>query len=663
MSEQVFPGVYRLTLGDPERLTPVSLRLAPPAAEALALMGRETAPPCPMTESQLSFRVTPRGCMAELPLDGFEQLYGFGLQLKSFVQTGKKKTIRVNADPVADTGDSHAPIPYYVSTEGYAVLADTARQVSFYCGANDKVGTSERTVAIDVPGARGLTLYIFTGPTMLDAVRRYNLFSGGGALPPAWGLGIWYRCHTKARAAEAERFAREFREKELPVTVLGLEPGWHTAAYSTSYRWNEENFPEHEAFLARLKGLGYQINLWEHVFVHPTAEFYDDIMPYAGDYEVWHGLTPDFALPEAREIFSGYHRRAFAEQGISGFKLDECDGSDFTGGWSYPNCARFPSGLDGEQMHNLIGLLYQHTVRQAFDPAGRRTWGLVRASSPLAAPSPFTLYSDLYQHGDYLRGLVNMGFSGLLWTPEVRDAASVEDLVRRIQTVIFSPVAMINAWPFPYPPWMQVNSTLNHQGIPMENQTEAEGYCRDLFRLRMAMIPYLYTAFARYAADGTPPVRALVLDDPEDDETWTVDDAVLIGSDLYAAPMTAGQTARRFYLPRGRWADYFAPEQILEGGKWYTFDYPLERFPFFVRSGALIPWAEPLQTVPEHPTFLLRPKYYGPPTEQPVSVTLYEDDGGTLGAAHGTVTLTRDPDGLVTLARDRTDGHILYRLA
>ena len=47
-------------------------------------------------------------------------------------------------------------------------------------------------VEMRIPAA-GADVYVFAGPTMMDAVRRFNLFNGGGALPPKWGLGFMTR--------------------------------------------------------------------------------------------------------------------------------------------------------------------------------------------------------------------------------------------------------------------------------------------------------------------------------------------------------------------------------------------------------------------------------------------------------------------------------------
>ena len=56
------------------------------------------------------------------------------------------------------------------------------------------------------------------------AVQRYNLFSGGGCLPPLWGLGVYYRGHTKFSAAEVLSTAKLIRDSGMPCDVFGLEP-------------------------------------------------------------------------------------------------------------------------------------------------------------------------------------------------------------------------------------------------------------------------------------------------------------------------------------------------------------------------------------------------------------------------------------------------------
>lgn len=653
--EKMANGIWKIRYGKPETHTPVSLRQTEAKTKQLDKLVCKGA--APLSEEDITIRTTSRGLNIELPLTAEEHIYGFGLQLHRIDHTGRKKVIRVNSDPVADTGDSHAPVPFYVTTAGYGVFVDTSRYATFYCGTNLRkgasankkaeqkaIGTSEielygyqaavgdRSVIVDIPAAEGIDVYLFEGPDLRSAVQRYNLFSGGGVLPPMWGLGMWYRAYSAAKKEDVMRLADGFREHEMPVDVFGFEPGWQSKAYSCSFLWDEGRFPDHDAMLSDLYGKNYRVNLWEHLFVHPSSPMYEQLLPHAGDYEVWEGLVPDLSVQAAKDAFSKHHLKEFVEKGISGFKLDECDSSDFVhSNWSFPDVAVFPSGMDGEQMHNQIGTLYQEAIQAPFEAVGKRTLSQVRASGALAAPFPFVLYSDLYNHKVFIRGVVNSGFSGLLWSPEVRQAESAEDLIRRIQTAVFSPMALLNCWRIPNPPWIQVDRDKNIRGEFLDGYEAVRSVCRSLFEIRMTLLPYLYTSYAKYSIEGLPPFRALVMDYPEDPSTFGIDDAYMMGDSLLVAPLVLGETVRSVYLPKGLWHCFWTNESY-EGGQAYDFAPGLERIPVFVKDGTLLPLAKPLQHVPDDAVFDITVKAYG---ETASACLLYEDDGTTFQYRNG----------------------------
>jgi len=651
--EQILPGIWRLSFGEAERFTPVTLREIPPDREGLAKLDHVDASPFDL--SRVRFNRTVRGCVVEIPMGDGEQIYGFGLQLKSLIQTAKKRIVRVNSDPNVDTGDSHAPVPFYVSTAGYGVLIDTARYVAVNVGSHVKVGqgtparggaapsgsTDElyraraldgRYVVADIPTAAGVDIYIFAGPDLRQAVQRYNLFSGGGCLPTLWGLGVWYRAFTGATSDEILATVRGFREQNLPIDVLGLEPGWQGQSYSCSYLWSKERFPDPQTFLADTQELGFRVNLWEHAFVHPTSPIYESLRNVSGDYEVWGGLIPDLSVSSAREVFGEFHAREFVARGISGFKLDECDNSDLTPWfWSFPEATSFPSGMDGEQMHSFLGIYYQRTIDDAFRRHNLRTYSLARSSHALASPYPFVIYSDLYDHRDFVRGVTTMGFGGVLWTPEVREGVTPEGLIRRIQSVVMSPMALINAWYIKSPPWVQVDMDKNNRGEPSADAPVLTEAVARLFRLRMSLLPYLYSAFARYRYEGLPPFRALVMDDPTDVNCQKIDDAYLMGDNLLVAPMFVGQTERDVYLPAGRWFD-FDTNAVFEGGQTHRISASLEKIPIFVRDGTILPLADPLEHISREAVFDLRCRVYG---TSPKPFILQEDDGETRDVERG----------------------------
>ena len=631
-------SVYKVRFGTPEAIVPT--RFSP-------------APQCEVIEGlpegiSIDASFSRRGVCLTMPMNPDAGVYGFGLQLRGFQQRGKKKTIRSNADPLSDSGDSHAPVPFFVTTDGWGLFVDSARYVTFYNGRTKRRDTgsaadadtkpmrdvalttdelyaavtsgADSILTVEVPLAPGVDVYYFTGSSVLDLVCQYNMFSGGGCMPPLWGLGGFYRCCGQFNEDQALDIARRFRDYDIPCDIIGLEPGWQTCAYSCSYEWDRGGrFPHPEETVSSLVDLGFHVNLWEHAFTNPRAPIYDALKPYAGSYEVFYrGLVPDFTMEEARTIFAA-HQKTLVDMGVSGFKLDECDGSDYTGGWSFPDCEVFPSGMEGEQYHNLFGLLYAQTILGALGE--NRTWSEVRNMGALAASYPFVLYSDLYAHKDFIRGTVNAGFSGILWAPEVREGKTAEDLIRRVQTVVFSVQALVNAWYLDRMPW---------------EEFDCVDEIRRLFRIRMQLLPYLYTAFYDYRMTGKPPVRALVCDYADERECWDCEDEYLFGDSMIVAPMVAGETERKVWLPKGSWYNFFTNETY-EGGEHTV---ATSDIPVFVKAGTLLPLAEPVSHVEADTQFAVTLRAYGDCTD--AVCRLIEDDGLTYGSAMKVLTVGRD---------------------
>jgi len=44
----------------------------------------------------------------------------------------KDRVIKVNSDPSADMGQSHAPVPFNIYTAGYGLFADLLRYITYY---------------------------------------------------------------------------------------------------------------------------------------------------------------------------------------------------------------------------------------------------------------------------------------------------------------------------------------------------------------------------------------------------------------------------------------------------------------------------------------------------------------------------------------------------
>lgn len=665
---KIAPGVWKVSYGSPEKYRPTDFKEA--ASEALAQMPDHEKAPFPLDE--IKFSRIPKGTVAEFKMDKSEKIYGFGLQINTFEQSACRREIRTSSgvsgssgdyhpSPLGDLGFSHAPMPFYISSKGYGVLINTSRYVTFYMGSQHKLdqtvalkqivgGGSRASASIEdlynrnykssdevevlVDGAQGMEMIIFDGPTLKNVIERYNLFAGGGGIPPIWGLGFKYRAKTDFTYKEVINFTRYFRENKIPCDMFGLEPGWQSSSYSCSYAWNKRNFPNPDSILNVIQGMNYKLNLWEHAYVHSTSPIFDSIVPYSGDFAVWKGAVPDFIMPQARRIFGEYHRNNLIKKGISAFKLDECDAAYYDeahGEWSFPDIAKFPSGVDGEQMRQIFGLLYQKTLWDEFKKENKRTFLEARASYLFASPYCSALYSDMYSPFDYVTMVTNSGFAGVNWSPEVRQTKSVDDLIRRMQNSLMSSHMSVDCWFLKNLPWFQFDRSKNNNGEFLPDYKQLEQKVRKLVELRMRLIPYLYAAFAKYHYEGTPPFRALVVDYPDDPEVWRLDKQYMMGDDIMCAPFIEGVSEREVYFPKGIWYD-FNTNKKYEGGKKYTIQMTLDQIPMFIKEGTILPLAKPVEFITPETVFEVNCKVYGNPAND---MRLFEDDGFTFNFEKG----------------------------
>ena len=565
--EAVARGVWRARIGEPEAFTLLSASEPFPDPHALAVLPEEEFP---FEDGAVRGHATALRSGLRVPLGAEESVYGLGLDFDRVRQNGRIHRLHVDHWG-GTTGRTHAPVPFTVTSSGVGVFVDSARYLDVYVGTGLRADsdapptirdrTTDRAWQAHPPGdsiewsipAPGATVYVFAGPTPLDAVRRFTAFTGGGVLPPRWGLGFTHRTPTPYSGADVVAEVDAFDERGFPLEFIGLEPGWQSHAYPCSFEWDPTRYPDPTTFVRGLLERGVRVNLWANPYVLPGSDLAEELAPFAASHRVWNGMIVDYELPEARARFGRHVTRELLDRGVSGFKLDEVDGFDR---WLWPDSAVFPSGRDAEQIRQTYGVRLMGLVDDLYRERGERTWGLVRASNAGASHLPFVLYNDHYSHRDFITALCNASFSGLLWTPEVRSSDSAEEWLRRMQTVCVSPLAMLNAWASGTKPW----------SFP-----EVSDAVRDTMLLRMRLVPYLYTAFAHYRFESMPPLRAMPLVEgwqslaDERERRPFLKTQFLVGDSLLAAPLFAGETERAVLLPPGPWFDFYTGAPVGDG--------------------------------------------------------------------------------------------------
>ena len=645
---EIEPGIWKGVVGKPEAYDLLKASGAKPNHEALVKISPS---PFPFSETPVDGKVTDGKTVLSFPLENGEQLYGFGLNFQTIHQRGKILQLHVDHYGEKDNGRTHSPTPFYVSSKGYGVFINSARYINVYAGTgvrkNSKHPPASKdrntdkswsahpysdAVEIMVPAA-GTEIYVFAGPAPIDAVRRFNLFNGGGVLPPRWGLGFTQRVKSLYTSDEVEKEAAEFEAKGFPLDFIGLEPGWQSRSYPGTFEWDKTRYPQPQAFVKHMRDKGIRLNLWINPYVSKQASFYQAIKPYTGSHTVWVGEVPDFLQPEARSIFFGQLKKDQVDIGVSGYKIDEVDGYD---SWLWPDVATFPSRISAEQMRQTYGLLIQRYSMGMFRQKNERTFGLVRASNAGGVSMPYVIYNDYYKHEDFITALINSGTAGVLWTPEVRASKTAEEWLRRFQTVIFSPMAMINAWASGTKPW---------------SYPEVAEQVKELSILRMQMMPYWYSEFAKYHFEGIPPFRGMALEagfiqeikkettnanleeNPYAEATVKeIKDQYMAGENLLVAPMFTGQVTRKIVLPKGKWYDFYTGE-LAGDGQVITVTPGLNKIPVYVKDGGIIPLMNPMLHAPKKGEKVdIEIRYYG---TKPGKYMLYDDDGETFDYEKG----------------------------
>ena len=643
---KVMPGIWKSSFGT-FGLDPLTYTNSP-KEEAITELGDA---PFPFVKGSTYCQRTGERALMRLPLDSTEKIYGLGLEFNGINRRGGVYTLKVDHYGGVK-GYTHAPVPFYVSSKGYGVLINTSKRVKIYMGVGNRKDSKkpkpiDRTTGKDWSAqpisdaveasiqGDGFEMYVFAGNTPLEVVQRYNLFCGGGVLPPKWGLGFWHRMHTQSTADDVLKEVSDFNKFNFPLDVIGLEPGWQSFAYPCSYDWDSTRFPDPKNFVQILSNDGIKVNLWENPYVAPSSTMFKEIKPYTGSHTVWLGEVPDYTMPEAQKVLLNHHQEKHLDIGVSGYKFDEVDGYD---NWLWPDHATFPSGNDAVEIRQIYGQLIQKIFGDHIRQQNKRTYSLVRSCYIGASSSPFVIYSDHYDHKNYVTALVNSSLSGLLWTPEIRSAKSAEEWVRRFQTVCFSPLMQLNAWASGTKPW---------------DFPEVTDIVRDNINLRMDLLPYLYTAFYDYYQKGIPPFRAMILEsgynapeilmdgkldgetNPYEEQTrMEVTDQYMMGESILVAPVFTGETEREVVLPTGNWYDFYTGA-FVGNGQTITIQAKLEQTPLFVKNGGIIPMLSSKEIGDsDEPTLEVR--HYGTKEN---TFQLYNDDGETFDYENGDYTL------------------------
>ena len=125
--------------------------------------------------------------------------------------------------------------------------------------------------------------------------------------------------------------------------------------------------------------------------------------------------------------------------------------------------------------------------------------------------------------------------------------------------------------------------------VPWAFDEEAVDVTRVFTQLKLSLMPYLYQLGLDASATGVPVMRPMVLEFPDDRAVEYLDRQYMLGSSLLVAPVFTESGEVEFYLPAGRWTNWWTGEVVESHGAWRTEVHGFDTVPLYVREGTLLP--------------------------------------------------------------------------
>ena len=608
-----------------------------------------------------------------------ERFFGFGEKTGSLDKRGARLAFRnQDANLRLDRDPLYVSIPFFLAFRpetafARGILLHSIAPSLFDVAKEDP----ERVVLETLTG--GIDVTVFPGPLPADVVRRYTARTGRTPLPPLWALGHHQSRWSYRSEEEVREVARELRRRRLPTDVIHLDID-HMDGYRV-FTWDRRRFRDPATLLKELGAQGFRVvtivdpgvkvDLRYPVFRDGRSK---DVFCRRADgglytLRVWPGdaALPDFNREDVRTWWGEQHRPLLAA-GVAGI-------------WNDMN---EPAGWVRELRIGRVNLPYRlqdtTAMRQAHpvDPERKVPHELVRnvyGQQECRATRGF-----LEREAPDRRAFVlsRSGYAGIqrfaaIWTGDNASRWSHLRLsIPMLLNLSLSGVAFCGAdiggfaWnctPELYARWIQIGALYpfarTHSMLfarrqePWRFGPRVEAIAQRALELRMRLLPYLYGLFRDAEEAGAPVWRPLFYEFPTDPASATVEDQVMIGPALLAAPvLERGARERTVYLPPGTWFS-FDDDARYAGGQRITVSAKLERIPLFVRAGSVLPLREAVQHTGEAARAPLSLDVFpGADSES----ALYEDDGESRAYRHG--AFARTP----LRVRDRAGGRLRIEL-
>ena len=496
--------------------------------------------------------------------------------------------------------NSQISVPFAVSSLGYGFLWNNPAVGRASFGMNYTEWTARSTKEMDY--------WITAGDTPKEILANYTAVTGRAPAFPEDLMGLW-QCKLRYRTQdEVLEVARAYQKEGIRIDQIVID--FFHWPYQGDWKFDSTYWPDPKAMVDELHSMGIKVivSVWpsvdrrsenfgpmmeEGLLIHTergAAQTYD----YQGDC-----VEIDVFNPRTREYVWEVCKKNYYDLGIDGFWLDNSEPDygvyDFDQ-YRYLDMPALQCSNLYPQLYSRI--FYDRMVKEQSEPvvnllrcgwAGSQKYGNVIWSGDV--PSTFQAFYEQVQAG------LNMGLAGIPWwttdiggfmTDDVNDPDFRQLLIRWYQFAVYSAVFRMHGDRGPYniPPLDErdYGGGYLHTGQPNELWSYGEdnyAIMKKYYDIRIAMHDYIGDLYAEASENGSPLIRTMFYEFPEDEKCWTLQDQYMFGSRFLCAPVfQLNQFERDVYLPAGSWR-LTSTGEVFEGGQTVRVDAPIDYMPVF----------------------------------------------------------------------------------
>ncbi len=488
-------------------------------------------------------------------------------------------------------------MPFVYSSLGYGFLWNMPSTGVCELSNNRTRWSSDSTKQID---------YVVMGGNPREVSETLADLTGHAPEMPYWATGFWQSRLRYETQEEVLEIAQRYKDLDIPLSVIVIDYFHWTE--QGDYKFDPKYWSDPKGMADKLHDMDVKLMVSMWPTINEKSENYGTMLnenmlirTANGSNRVFDFHGPQAEIdptnPETRSFVWNRLKENYIDNGVDCLWFDEAE----------PEI--HPQHFDnlvlsigrGDEVGLLYPYYYAQLVYDGMKEMGRDDIVTLSRCAYIGAQK----FGTLVWSGDIpstfeslcaqVKSGLNMSMCGIpWWTTDIGgfyggDPESdyfKELIVRWFQYGVFCPVTRLHGNRWGCDPSRDIIEPSGGANEIWSFGEEAFESLAELVKLRERLRPYVEKHMKIASEKGTPLMRPMFFDYPEDEICYTLGEQYMFGDDILFAPIVEkGVTEKKVYLPEGEWI-LTKNKEVYAGGKEYVIEAAINEFVAFVKMGS-----------------------------------------------------------------------------